>query len=293
MFLAELLISGIAVGSIYSLVALGFVLIYKSTRVLNFAQGELVLIGAFVAFAFLSQVGVGPWIALPLTMIISVLLGLLIERTALRPMIGEPVISVIMLTIGLSSILKGSCRAIWGSVNRPFPTIFPDTLITIGPISVPPPFFWSFIISIFLLIVFAIFFKYSRLGIVMRSTANDQTATLSLGISVKRVFALSWAIAALVGAIGGVLLGSISVLDMNLGYIGLKVFPVVILGGLDSIPGAIVGGIIIAVLENLTGGYLEGIIGGGVKSVAPFVFLLFVLVIKPYGLFGTEEIERL
>jgi branched-chain amino acid transport system permease protein len=268
-------------------------LIYKSTRVLNFAQGELVLIGAFSAFAFLSQLGLAPWISLPLTIVISVLLGLLIERTVLRPMIGEPILAVIMLTIGLSSILKGGCRAIWGSVNRPFPPLFPDTYISIGSISVPPPFFWSFIISVFFLIVFAIFFKYSRLGIVMRSTANDQTAALSLGISVKKVFALSWAIAALVAAVGGVLIGSISVLDMNLGHIGLKVFPVVILGGLDSIPGVIVGGIIIAVLENLAGGYLEGIVGGGVKSVASFVVLLFILIIKPYGLFGTHEIERL
>ncbi len=293
LFFFQLLITGIALGSVYALIALGFVLIYKSTRIINFAQGELVLIGAFTAFAFLSQAGLAPAVALPLTIIAAGALGFAIERLLLRPMLGEPVIAVIMVTLGLSSILKGTARAIWGSVNRPFPDIFPPLTVALFGLPVPPPFVWGCLIAATLLVLFTIFFRYSTWGVMMRAAANHQAAALSVGIDVRRVFALSWAIAAMVAAVGGVLLGGINVIDMNLGAIGLKVFPVVILGGLDSIPGAIVGGLLIGVLENLSGGFIEPWVGGGVKAVAPFVALLVILLFRPYGLFGTREIERL
>ncbi len=293
LFLAQLLVTGLALGSVYALIALGFVLIYKSTRIINFAQGELVLLGAFTAFAFLSQVGLGPAVALPLTIVVAAALGFTVERLLLRPMLGEPVIAVIMVTLGLSSILKGTARAIWGSVNRPFPDVFPALTVNLFGLAIPPPFVWGCLIAGALLVLFTLFFRYSTWGVVMRATANHQAAALSVGIDVRRVFALSWAIAAMVAAIGGVLLGAINVIDMNLGAIGLKVFPVVILGGLDSIPGAILGGLIIGVLENLSGGFVEPWLGGGVKAVAPFVALLVILLFRPYGLFGTREIERL
>jgi len=293
LFFFQLLVTGVALGSIYALIALGFVLIYKSTRIINFAQGELVLLGAFTAFAFLSQAGLGPALALPLTIVVAVGLGFAVERLLLRPMLGEPVIAVIMVTLGLSSILKGTARAIWGSVNRPFPDIFPPLTLTLFGLAIPAPFVWGCLIAGALLVLFTLFFRYSTWGVMMRAAANHQAAALSVGIDVRRVFALSWAIAAMVAAVGGVLLGSINVIDMNLGAIGLKVFPVVILGGLDSIPGAILGGLIIGVLENLSGGFIEPWLGGGVKAVAPFVALLLILLFRPYGLFGTREIERL
>lgn len=289
----QLLVTGVALGSVYALIALGFVLIYKSTRIINFAQGELVLLGAFTAFAFLSQAGLGPATALPLTIVVAVALGFAIERLLLRPMLGEPVIAVIMVTLGLSSILKGSARAIWGSVNRPFPDIFPPLAVDVLGLAIPAPFVWGCLIAAALLVLFTLFFRYSTWGVAMRAAANHQAAALSLGIDVRRVFALSWAIAAVVAAVGGVLLGSINVIDMNLGVIGLKVFPVVILGGLDSIPGAIVGGLVIGILENLAGGFVEPWVGGGVKAVAPFAALLLILLFRPYGLFGTRDIERL
>jgi branched-chain amino acid transport system permease protein len=289
----QLLVTGVALGSVYALIALGFVLVYKSTRIINFAQGELVLIGAFTAFAFLSQAGLGPAAALPLTVLVAAALGGAIERLLLRPMLGEPVIAVIMVTLGLSSILKGTARAIWGSVNRPFPDILPPLSLTLFGLPIPAPFAWGCLIAGALLVLFTLFFRYSTWGVVMRATANHQAAALSVGVDVRRVFALAWAIAAIVAAVGGVLLGAINVIDMNLGAIGLKVFPVVILGGLDSIPGAILGGLIIGVLENLAGGFVEPWTGGGVKAVAPFVALLVILLIRPYGLFGTREVERL
>ncbi|MBI2013938.1 MAG: branched-chain amino acid ABC transporter permease [Candidatus Rokubacteria bacterium] len=292
-FFLQLLVTGVALGSIYALIALGFVLIYKSTRIINFAQGELVLIGAFTAFAFLSQAGLPPALALPLTIVVAVVLGFTVERLLLRPMLGEPVIAVIMVTLGLAGILKGSARAIWGSVNRPFPDIFPALSLTLFGVGIPGPFLWGCLIAGVCLVAFTLFFRFSGWGVMMRAAANHQAAALSVGIDVRRVFALSWAIAAAVAALGGVLLGAINVIDMNLGAIGLKVFPVVILGGLDSIPGAILGGLIIGVLENLSGGFIEPWVGGGVKAVAPFVALLLILLIRPYGLFGTREIERL
>ena len=292
-FFLQLLVAGVALGSIYALIALGFVLIYKSTRILNFAQGELVLVGAFTAFAFLSQAGLPPALALPLTVVVAVALGFTVERLLLRPMLGEPVIAVIMVTLGLAGILKGSARAIWGSVNRPFPDIFPALSLTLFDVAIPGPFLWGCLIAGACLVAFTLFFRLSTWGVMMRAAANHQAAALSVGIDVRRVFALSWAIAAAVAALGGVLLGAINVIDMNLGMIGLKVFPVVILGGLDSIPGAILGGLLIGILENLSGGFIEPWVGGGVKAVAPFVALLLILLVRPYGLFGTREIERL
>jgi branched-chain amino acid transport system permease protein len=289
----QLVVTGIALGSIYALIALGFVLIYKATRIINFAQGELVLIGAFTAFAFLSQADLPVGVALLLTVVVAAVLGFLVERAVLRPMLGEPLIAVIMVTLGLSSILKGTARAIWGSINRPFPDIFPHVSVTLFGLPVSPPFVWGCAISIVCFLAFTLFFRFSTWGIRMRATANRQAAARAVGIDVRTVFALSWAIAAVVAALGGVLLGSINVIDMNLGAIGLKVFPVVILGGLDSIPGAILGGLLIGILENLSGGFIEPWVGGGVKAVAPFVALIAILLIRPYGLFGTRDIERL
>jgi branched-chain amino acid transport system permease protein len=208
-------------------------------------------------------------------------------------MIGEPVISVIMVTLGLSSVLKAVVQGIWGTDTRPFPAVFPANPVMIGPLPVSQGYLYSVASVAVMLIVFSLFFKYSRAGIAMRATAFSQQVALSMGISVKRIFALSWSIAAVVSAVGGVLLGSIrGGVDGALAFFGLKVIPVVILGGLDSVLGAIVGGLVIGVLENLSGGYLDPLLGGGVKEVAPFIFLVVILALKPYGLFGKVKIER-
>ncbi|HVT18420.1 MAG TPA: branched-chain amino acid ABC transporter permease [Thermoanaerobaculia bacterium] len=292
-FFLQLVINGLVVGSIYALVAMGFVIIYKSTSVLNFAQGEFLLLGAYVSLVLLTRYHVPFYATVLLTLAFAVVLGLAIERLILRPMIGEPVVSVIMVTLGLSSILRAVVQGIWGTDTRPFPEIFPSAPVMIGSVPVSRAYAWSLGCVVVLLVLFSLFFKYSRFGIAMRATAFSQQVALSMGISVRRMFALAWAIAAVVSAIGGILLGAVRTgVDQSLALIGLKVLPVVILGGLDSILGAIVGGLLIGVLENLAGGYLDPILGGGVKEVAPFVILVAILMIKPYGLFGKVHIER-
>jgi branched-chain amino acid transport system permease protein len=291
-FFLQMLMTGIFIGSIYALVALGFVLIYKSSDAINFAQGEFLLIGTYVCLTLVTAYDIPFFAALILTLMFSMILGFAVERVVLRPFIGEPVISMIMATIGLSSVLAGIVHIVWGHETRVYPQIFSEVPVTLGEIKIAPVYIWSMVIVIILLIIFTLFFKYSRLGIAMRATADDQQAAQSMGISVKTIFAVSWAIAAIVSAVGGVLLGNINGVNASLSHIGLKVLPVAILGGLDSIPGAIIGGVIIGVIESMTGGYLDPLVGGGLKEVMPFVVLVFILMIKPYGLFGKREIER-
>jgi branched-chain amino acid transport system permease protein len=289
----QLVINGLVIGSIYALLALGFVIIYKASGIINFAQGEFLMLGAYVCLAVVAGTRIPFWWAFVLTLAFAAVLGVLMERLLLRPMIGEPVISVIMLTLGLASVLRAIVQGIWGTDTRPFPTVFPTAPVMLGPLPVSQGNLYSIAAVALLLIVFHWFFRHSRAGIAMRATAFSQQVALSMGISVKRIFALSWSIAAVVSAVGGVLLGSIrGGVDGSLALFGLKVVPVAILGGLDSVPGAIVGGLVIGVLENLSGGYLDPIFGGGVKEVAPFIALVVILTVKPYGLFGNVKIER-
>ncbi|GAB6061993.1 branched-chain amino acid ABC transporter permease [Deferrisoma palaeochoriense] len=293
-FYVQLLISGLVLGSIYALVALGFAIIYKSTSVVNFAQGEFLMVGAYFCFSLVVQFKI-PWLwAFLLTLVFSIVLALLVERLVLRPMIGEPVISIIMVTIGLSSVLRSIVTAVWGTQIKTYdPPLFPDAPINVAGIPISQVYLWSFGLSIVLLVLFGLFFKYTKAGIAMRATAFSNQVALSMGISVKRIFALAWCISLVVSSIGGILIGNINGINIALGHFGLKVFPAVILGGLDSILGAAVGGIIVGVLENFSDGLLKTWFGlQGIKEVAPFVFLVIILMVKPYGLFGTEEIER-
>lgn len=291
-FFLQIVVGGFVLGGIYALVALGFVLIYKSSDAINFAQGEFLLVGAYVCLTLIATYQI-PFIpAVLLTLIFSAGLGFAIERLILRPFIGEPVISMIMATIGLSSLMAGIVHMIWGTDTRVFPPIFQSDAVHLGVVIVSPIYLLSLAIVGLLFVIFTLFFKYSRMGVAMRATADDQQVALSMGISVKAVFAVTWAIAAIVAAVGGILLGNINGVNSSMALIGLKVLPVALLGGLDSIPGAILGGIIIGLLENLAGGYLDPMVGGGLKEVVPFAILIIVLMVKPYGLFGKKEIER-
>ena len=292
-FFLQLTINGVVVGSIYSLVALGFVIIYKSSGILNFAQGEFLLLGAYVFLAIVTHAHVPVLPALLLTFLFSATLGLILERVILRPLIGEPIISVIMVTLGLSSVLRAIVQGIWGTDTRPMPSVFSLEPIQLGPLPVARGYLYAAGSVAVLLVLLTAFFKYARAGIAMRATAASQQVSLSMGISVRRIFALSWSIAAVVSAFGGVLLGTMrGGVDGSLAVLGLKVLPVVIVGGLDSIGGAILGGVLVGILENLAGGYLDPLFGGGVKEVAPFVALVLILMVRPYGLFGRVRIER-
>jgi branched-chain amino acid transport system permease protein len=289
----QLVITGIAVGSVYSLMALGFVLIFKASAVVNFGPGELLLFGAYVSWATILHLKLPLYVALPITLLAAILLGLVIERGVLRPLIGHPIISVIMVTFGFASVIRGVLNMSWGSDTRPFPVLFSPEPFRLGPVPVSPVHLWSFVSVMVLLAAFSVFFRYSKTGMAMRATADNQQVAQSLGISVKWVFALSWCIASVVSTLAGIILGSVrGGVDFSLADLGLKVFPVVILGGLDSIAGAIIGGVLIGVLENLSGGYLDPLLGGGVKEVAPFVALVLILMVRPHGFFGKVEIER-
>ena len=292
-YFLQLFVNGLMVGSVYALVAMGFVIIYKSSGVVNFAQGEFLLVGAYISMALVTRYHVPIVAAIAITIVFAVLLGIAVERLILRPMIGEPVIALIMVTLGLSEILKAVVQGIWGTDTQPFPELFPPAPVMLGPVPISQGYLWSAVCVAVLLALFSLFFKFSRFGIAMRATAFSQQVALSMGISVRFIFALAWAIAAVVSAVGGILLGGVrGGVDASLALLGLKVLPVVILGGLDSLLGAIVGGLLIGVLENLAGGYLDPLFRGGVKEVAPFVVLVAILMVKPYGLFGKVHIER-
>jgi len=284
--------SGVMVGGIYALVALGWVLIYKCSGVLNLAMGEMTLIGAYVSLSFYSM-GIPFLLALLLSLIVGLVLGILTERIFLDKLIGEPVLTVIMVTVGLSFFFKGTLELIWGTDTRVFtPPVFSIEPIHIGPVIVGQAYLWSFVAAIILLIVFVCFFKYTRWGLAMQATADDEMAALSLGVSARFVYAAAWAIAFMSAGVGGTLLGNINGLNISVGYLGLLVLPAVVLGGLNSVPGAIVGGIVIGVLQNVSGAYLDKYFPGGVKEVAPFVFMVVFLLFKPHGLWGWERIER-
>ncbi|WP_322511042.1 branched-chain amino acid ABC transporter permease [Chloroflexus sp.] len=287
----QLALSGIANGAIFALVALGFVLIYKSSDVINFAQGELLLIGAYLTYAMVEQFGLWWPAGVVIAVALAAVVGVLIEQLVLRPLIGEPAISVIMVTIGLSSLLRAIVGAIWGVTPRPAPQFLPTDTVTILGANVGVDRIWAFVLAITLFAILTLFFRFSREGIAMRAVADDQQAALSMGISVKKVWAIAWAIAAITAAVGGILLMSIfGGVSGTIGRVGLLVFPVVILGGLDSIPGAIIGGLIIGLLQSFAGGYLPPEWGMG--EVVPFIILLLLLLVRPYGLFGQRIIER-
>nr|WP_245989627.1 branched-chain amino acid ABC transporter permease [Ureibacillus thermophilus] len=287
-----MLINGIVVGSIYGLVALGFVLIYRASGALNLANGEFVLFGPYICLVLMTALNVPFLVAFIGTLIISAILGLVVERLVIRQLQNAPTISVIMATLGLSSLLAGAVHIIWGHTTRTFPPVFPQTPLNLGGIIVTPVYLWSFIIVMILLIIFSLFFKFSKIGLAMRAVADDRQAALSMGMSVKFVLAVTWIIAAMVAGIGGILLGNINGVNPTMSAIGLTVLPVVILGGLDSVIGAIVGGFLIGIIQNLAGGYLDPLVGGGLKDVVPFIVVLLILMLKPHGLFGSRGIER-
>jgi branched-chain amino acid transport system permease protein len=280
------------IGGIYALVALGWVLIYKCSGVLNLAMGEMTLIGAYVSLSFYSM-GVPFLLSLVISLVIGFVLGIITERIFLDRLIGEPVLTVIMVTVGLSFFFKGTVEFIWGTDTRIFdPPVFSIEPIRLGPVVIGQAYLWSFVAAIILLIVFVTFFKYTRWGLAMQATADDEMAALSLGVSARFVYAAAWAIAFMAAGVGGTLLGNINGLNISVSYLGLLVLPAVVLGGLNSVPGAIIGGILIGVLQNLCGTYLDRYFPGAVKEVAPFAFMAVFLLFRPHGFWGWERIER-
>lgn len=290
----QIAVSGVVTGGIYALIAIGFVIVYKATGVINFATGELMMLGAFFAWTAMTVARLPFAAALVIATLGAAGVGALVERVVLRPMLGQRPISVIMVTIGLSAVFKGLAQVIWGGEYRSFPPIFPRRPIALGNIILPSRQAWPFLIALAAIILLAALFRFTRAGTAMRATASDQATAFGMGIDIRRVFSFSWILASVTAALAGVVVGIIGGISPQLGAVGLRIFPVVILGGLDSVGGALVGGVVMGILENLAGGYLDPLFpGAGIKEVAPFFALVVILMIRPWGLFGTREIERL
>jgi branched-chain amino acid transport system permease protein len=291
-FVAILLANGLLVGSMYALVALGFVLIYKATDAINFAQGEFVMFAGFLAAGATHLAGFPWWISALLALLGMVVFAFGLERVVLRPLLGRPVIAVIMATLGLGFVLRGVATLAFGGGTQTVPLPVSDSPFLIGPLILPPIEIVGAAVSLGFLAAFGWFFLRSRIGVAMRAVADNQQVAMAMGINVRRYFALAWALAGVVSALGGVLWGSMLGVDNQLALVGLKVFPVMILGGLDSVLGAVVGGLIVGVVESLSAGFLDPMVGGGTKDFVPYLLMIAVLMVRPEGIFGRRRIER-
>ena len=288
-YLFEICLTGIASGGLYALAALAFVIVYKATRVVNIAIGEMLMAGAYLFFTFAAMFALPLWLAIPAAVLGSGVLGAVIERTMNRPLLGEPPISVFMVTVGLASVLVGLVEVIWSADQRRLPDFMPSDPIMVGDAFLAPKVFWGAMIAVVLIAAVLLLFRFWRGGVALRATASDQAAAYSVGINVPRVFSLSWVVSAMIAAVSGIIVGSIGGISSSMGVFGLSVLVVVIVGGLDSVLGALVGGLFIGLVEALAGSYL----GGEYKLLATFIVLVCILMVRPYGLFGTHEIERL
>jgi branched-chain amino acid transport system permease protein len=291
-FTLVLLINGVMIGLMYALIALGFVLIYKATDAINFAQGEFVMFAGFIAAGAAIAAGLSFWLSALLAVAGMVALGFGLERVVLRPLIGRPIIAVVMATIGLAAVLRGGAVLAFGAGTRDIAMPVGGAPINLGLVLLSRVQLVGAAVSIVFLAVFSWFFLKSRVGIAMRAVADNQQVAMAMGINVERYFALAWAMAGVVSALGGVVWGAMLGVDNQLALVGLKVFPVVILGGLDSILGAVVGGLIVGIVENVAAGYLDPYVGGGTKDFAPYVLMIIALMIRPEGIFGRRRIER-
>ena len=291
--LLQFVITGITVGMVYALIALGFVLIWKSSGVANLALGQLVLISSWFTYGMLVQAGLPLWLGFPLVVLFALALGWIIERFILRPLIAQPILSLITVTLGLGYFIEGVVTFIWPWSVDALPRLFPREPLYIGTAVVSQEYLWAAAISLVLFGLLSLYFKYNKMGIAMRATADDQMAVQACGIPVTKIFSRSWMFACVLAAVGGILMSSIGGITFGLVETGLKAFSVVILGGLNSFLGAIVAGPIIGLAENLGGGYLTPLTWPGVREVIPFIIIIIVMFLKPYGLFGEVRIERI
>jgi len=295
-FFFEVLIGGLLSGVMYSLVALGFVLIYKASGVFNFAQGSMVFFAALTFVGLQQETGLSLWLALPLTLIVMVILGLLIERVVLRPLVNQPQISLFMATIGLSFLIEGVAQMLWGASPRalelgvedqPFAWLMDKTGLNVSQFDL-----LAAVVSGVLVGTLAVFFQRTRIGRALRAVADDHQAALSIGIPLQQIWAIVWSVAGFVALVAGLMWGARNGVQFALTFTALKALPVLILGGFESIPGAIVGGLIIGASEKLAEVYVGPFVGGGIEGWFPYVLALLFLLVRPEGLFGEKRIDR-
>lgn len=287
------LLPGLMVGCVYALISLGFVTIYRTTSVLNLAQGEFFLLGAYAVILTVSQLGLPFWLGIPVSLALLALLGLLTERFALRPLTGQPLVGIILMTLGLAVFLRAVMILVWTDMPRPVPSPFGAGGIVVMGVNVPQAYLWSAIVSVSLFIALMLFFNRTKTGLMMKATADATQLAQSCGVSVSRVTAAAWIIAAIVTGVGGFLLCSISGVSPTMSFLGLKAIAVVLAGGMESFGGTMIAGVIIGAIEFVGAGYFDEFVGGGLKEVIAFAVLIIFILFRPYGLFGWKTIERL
>jgi len=290
--LLQACLSGLSQGCVYALVALGFVLIYKATEVANFAQGELMMVGAYLQFTLVTWLGLSPVVALPLTLLLAGVVGGLVERVVIHPLADEPPFVLVTVTIGLGIMLRAATGMIWSHDTFAFPSPIPEATWRMRGVVVSSVDLFAFAATAAVTAALYLFFHRTRIGTAMRAVAQNRYAAQLMGVRVQHIFTLTWGLSAMVGALGGIVLADISYLHSNMSYIGLAAIPAAVLGGLESIPGALLGGLAIGVLENLAGTYLDPFLGGGLKEIFAFVVLLLVLLVRPTGMFGMPDTKR-
>jgi branched-chain amino acid transport system permease protein len=289
--LLESAVNGMLVGLMYSLVAIGIVLIYKSSSVPNLAQGSMTMLGAYVVLAFANNAGAPIWLAIPLAIVTMFVIGIGIERVALRRLAGRPIIMILMLTLGLEIFLRAGSMTIWGGTARPMPIGISDAPLFLGRLLINRAYAAGAAVAIVMFGLFVAFFR-TRLGVVLRAISDDYTAAWSVGISVERGVALSWAMSAVVATIAGVLWSSVQGVDQSLAQLLLKGVTVAVLGGLDSIGGALLAGALLGIVEGVASSILDPMLGGASRDLVDAAMLILTILIRPHGLFGRHDIER-
>lgn len=290
--LTQLTIDGILIGMLYALLAMGFVLVVKGSGVINFSHGELVMVGAYVGSWTMGELGISPWLGLPLAMVVTAVIGMAIERVALRPLINESMLTLVMATIAVGAILRGGTALVWNTNSREQVGGLPEGKYDVLGFSISALTVWAAEGALVLLVLVGAFFSWTKLGLAMQAVADDRVAAQSLGINLRAVNATSWALAGAVASVAGFVWGARIGIDGNMIVLGALIFPVVILGGLESMLGVVFGGIVVGVVGSLSAGYLDESLGGGFSAVAPLILLIVVLMVRPYGLFGRPDIER-
>jgi branched-chain amino acid transport system permease protein len=289
----QLLFQGFSLGCIYALVALGFTVIFRASKVINFAQGSLLLVGAYLVSVFATGLNLPFALAVVLAIGLLAAGGVLFQTAVLRRVLGQPVFTLVMITIGLSIVIDAAVPAIFGNSTRILGDPWGASAVRLGGVTLNWVRIWAIVCTVLVLLLFFIFDRFSRYGLAMRATAVDEEAAMAVGVPVARVYAIAWAIAGGVAAIGGLFLaGFPSAPNPTLGDVALRAFPAIILGGLDSPLGAVVGGVVIGIVEVLTSGYSPAWLGTNFSDVAPYIVMILVLLIRPYGLFGARPVER-
>ncbi len=280
--------SGLIIGSIYGLIAIGFAIIFKATGILNFAQGEVMMLVTYVSWSLATSWAMPFWLLMILTVAVAVVIGAVLERAFIRPMLGQPTFAIIMVTIGLAIVLRSLTVLIWGTDAEPFDTTIKGGIVSLGPVIMYTEQLSAIVLFFIVITIVTLFYRFTRVGVAMRAMAEDETTALLMGIDVKKVSMMAWSIAAVVSGLAGVTFATISSRAPDMWFLGLRSFPGAILGGLDSVVGSGIGGILIGIIGDLS----EGYVGHGLKEISGFVAIIIILMVRPYGLFGQRELER-